>query len=83
MASAWLLTRPCAGLVGAGAYGLAALVGGTAGGAVDLVVLILLASLIYWRSRKNKVDHTNVNQEWEGSVVPAEPEPAAAAAAAA
>jgi len=26
------------------------------------------------------VDHTNVNQEWKGSVVPAEePEPAAAA----
>ena len=31
---------------------------------------------IYWRSRGNKVDHNNVNDEWTGSVAPAEPEPA-------
>ena len=35
--------------------------------------------MIYWRSRGNKVDHNNVNDEWTGSVAPAEPEPAAAA----
>ena len=80
MASAWLLTLPCAGLVGAGAYYLAHALGGTFGGVGVLVILIALSSLIYWRSRKTRVDHTNVNQEWKGSVVPAEePEPAAAA----
>ena len=80
MASAWLLTLPCAGLVGAGAYYLAHVLGGTFGGVGVLVILIALSSLIYWRSRKTKVDHTNVNQEWNGSVVLAdEPEPAAAA----
>ena len=31
MASAWVLTLPCSGLVGAGAYALANAIGGTAG----------------------------------------------------
>ena len=79
MATAWLFTLPCAALVGAGAYALAHVIGGTAGVIVDLLLLVAIAAFIYLRSRATKVDHNNVNDEWTGSVAPAEPEPAAAA----
>jgi inorganic phosphate transporter, PiT family len=78
MATAWLFTLPAAALVGAGAEGLARAVGGS-GVILDLVILVVLAGVIYWKSRASKVDHNNVNGEWTGSVAPAEPEPAAAA----
>jgi PiT family inorganic phosphate transporter len=79
MATAWVFTLPSAGVVGAGAYALAHLIGGSAGVIVDLIILVAIAGVIYWRSRASKVDHNNVNDEWAGSVAPAEPEPAAAA----
>jgi PiT family inorganic phosphate transporter len=79
MATAWVFTLPSAALVGAAAYALAHAIGGTAGVIVDLVILLAVVAVIYWRSRGSKVDHNNVNDEWTGSVVPAEqPEPAAA-----
>ena len=79
MASAWVFTLPSAGLVGAAAYGIAHGVGGTFGVILVLVVLAALCGLIYWRSRDTKVDHQNVNAEWQGSLAPAQtPEPAAA-----
>ncbi len=78
MATAWVFTLPCAGLVGAGAYALAHGVGGTTGVIVDLVVLAAVCGLIYYRSRSSKVDPSNVNAEWSGTTVPAEPEPATA-----
>jgi inorganic phosphate transporter, PiT family len=80
MATAWVFTLPLAGLVGAGAFALAHAIGGTAGVVVDLVILAAIASFIYMRSRANKVDHNNVNAEWDGSATPAAtaPEPAAA-----
>jgi PiT family inorganic phosphate transporter len=77
MATAWVFTLPSAAIVGAAAYGLAYGIGGTAGVIVDLLVLVALCGVIYWRSRASKVDHNNVNHEWTGSVAPAEPEPAA------
>ena len=55
MAIAWVFTLPMAGLVGAAAYGLADLIGGTAG---DIVVFAVLARGrlgIYVASRKNAV----------------------------
>jgi PiT family inorganic phosphate transporter len=80
MATAWLFTLPSAALVGAGAYALAHVIGGTTGVVIDLVVLAAIAAVIYWRSRASKVDHNNVNAEWTGTVAPAEqPEPAKAA----
>jgi PiT family inorganic phosphate transporter len=79
MATAWLFTLPSAAVVGAGAYALAHVVGGTTGVVIDLVILAAIAGVIYWRSRATKVDHNNVNDEWTGSATPAEPEPAAAA----
>jgi inorganic phosphate transporter, PiT family len=79
MATAWLFTLPSAALVGAGAFYLANAIGGTAGVIVDLILLVAVSSLIFARSRKSRVGHDNVNEEWTGSVAPAEPEHAAAA----
>jgi inorganic phosphate transporter, PiT family len=79
MATAWVFTLPCSGLVGAAAYGLAHAVNGTLGVIVILIILAALAGVIFWRSRSDKVDHNNVNAEWTGTVAPTEPEPAAAA----
>ena len=79
MATAWVFTLPSAALVGAGAFALAHGIGGTIGVVVDLIILLGVVAVIYWRSRGSKVDHNNVNDEWTGSVVPAEPEPAPAA----
>jgi PiT family inorganic phosphate transporter len=79
MGSAWLLTLPCSAIVGAGAYALAHAVGGSVGVIIILIILAVLVAFIYYRSRKTKIDHNNVNAEWSGTVAPAEPEPAAAA----
>ena len=79
MATAWLFTLPCAAVVGAGAEFLAKAIHGSPGVIVVLIILAAVAGTIYWRSRKNKVDHNNVNDDWTGSVAPAEPETAAAA----
>jgi PiT family inorganic phosphate transporter len=80
MATAWLFTLPSAAVVGAAAYALAHAIGGTAGVIIDLVILLAVVAVIYWRSRGTKVDHNNVNAEWAGSVAPtSEPEPAKAA----
>src|ERR1700678_448707 len=78
MATAWLFTLPSAGLVGAGAEALAHAIGGSTGVVGDLLILVAVSAFIYWRSRGSKVDPSNVNDEWTGSVAPAEPQPAAA-----
>jgi PiT family inorganic phosphate transporter len=78
MATAWIFTLPCAGIVGAAAYYLAHSIGGSTGVIVDIIVLAVIAGFIYWRSRGSKVDPNNVNDDWTGSVAPVEPEPAAA-----
>jgi inorganic phosphate transporter, PiT family len=78
MATAWVFTLPSAAIVGAGAYAIADGIGGTFGVVVDLIILAAVAGVIYWRSRGSKVDPSNVNDEWTGSVAPLEPEPAAA-----
>jgi PiT family inorganic phosphate transporter len=78
MATAWVFTLPAAALVGAGAEALAHAIAGTPGVIADLVILAAVAGAIYLRSRKAKVDHNNVNDEWTGGVAPAEPQPAAA-----
>jgi PiT family inorganic phosphate transporter len=77
MATAWVFTLPSAGLVGAGAEALAHVIGGTAGVVVDLILLVAVAATVYLRSRATKVDHNNVNDDWTGSLAPAEPAAAA------
>jgi PiT family inorganic phosphate transporter len=68
MGVAWLITLPSAGLVGAFTYTLVHFIGGFRGAIIGFSLLIAVAAAIYLRSRKSKVDHNNVNDEWEGSL---------------
>ncbi|MEU4691547.1 inorganic phosphate transporter [Actinoplanes sp. NPDC023714] len=70
MVTAWLITLPAAGLVGALMWFVADLVGGVAG-AVTVFVLMLAAAAVMWQlSRRAPIDHHNVNDEWEGAPAP-------------
>jgi PiT family inorganic phosphate transporter len=79
MATAWVLTLPSAGVVGALAYEAAHGIGGTSGVTVIFLVLVACASAFYLRSRKTSVHAGNVNAEWTGSVAPTATPVAAAA----
>ncbi|MCA2205630.1 inorganic phosphate transporter [Nocardia rosealba] len=74
MVVAWMLTLPAAGVVGAICWGLAYLIGGLAGVLVVFAILISGALAIYLRSRRDPVDHHNVNEEW-ASAEPDHPRP--------
>ncbi len=67
MATAWLVTLPSAGIVGALSYWLANGIGGNAGVLVVFALLVAVGAMIFIRSRANKVSHDNVNDEWTGS----------------
>ncbi|MFI1916512.1 hypothetical protein [Nocardia sp. NPDC020380] len=73
MTVAWLLTLPLAGLVGALCWWIADAIGGLAGVGVDLVILIVLAGYMYLRSRRNPVDTSNVNADWDDGSTPDRP----------
>ncbi|OIN79295.1 inorganic phosphate transporter family protein [Mycobacterium malmoense] len=68
MATAWLVTLPLAGLVGAITYWIVHLIGGYPGAIVGFSLLVAVSAVIYMRSRRAPIDHTNVNAEWEGSL---------------
>ncbi len=71
MGIAWLITLPAAGLVGAAAYEIADLIGGMGGFAVVFGLAAAGLAGLYLLSRRQPVDHTNVNDAWtqEGGVV--------------
>lgn len=64
MATAWLITLPMAGAIGALTYRLVHTIGGFPGTITGLVVLVGAATLIWVQSRKVPVDHTNVTADW-------------------
>ena len=72
MATAWLLTLPAAGVVGAICYWIADGIGGTAGVIVVFAILALASAALYLQARKTPVSHHNVNDEWDGSSAPAD-----------
>ena len=67
MAAAWLITMPAAGIVGALCFVIAHLIGGLAGASVVFALLIAMSLGMYLRNLKNKVDHRNVNEDWDES----------------
>lgn len=77
MVAAWLTTLPAAGVVGAVCYLIAHLIGGVPGAVTIFVVLIALASVMYIRSRAQRVDHHNVNDDWDESTTSTREVPAA------
>lgn len=67
MALAWLITLPSAALVGAVMFWIGDAVGGTAGALVVFTLLCIASIAMYLRSRTGKVDHENVNDDWDGT----------------
>jgi len=65
MVTAWLITLPMAAVVGAVMWWIGHLLGGLAGAATVVVLLVLLAGWMYLRARRAPVDHRNVNDEWQ------------------
>ncbi len=69
MGIAWLITMPCAGLVGALCWFIAnALGGGYLGVTVVGAILIAAASFMFIRSRRTAITPDNVNEEWQGGL---------------
>jgi len=67
MVAAWVLTLPLAAVVGAGMWVLGNALGSYAGPLAVVVVLLVLAAVMYLRSRAQAVTSTNVNAEWTGT----------------
>jgi PiT family inorganic phosphate transporter len=76
MAIAWVITLPAAGAVGALCWALAHLIGGAVGVAVVLAILVAAALAMWRHSRKTAITAHNVNEEWQGGLVPAAATPA-------
>ena len=71
MGVAWLITLPSAAIAGALCWGIASLIGGLAGVLVVFAILLTLSAVMYLRSRRQPVDHSNVNADWDGRLEPA------------
>jgi len=79
MAAAWLITLPAAGLVGAlsflVAHGIANVSSALVGDIVIFAILVALSGFMYYRAQQQKIDHNNVNADWDestNSTVPAD-----------
>ena len=72
MVIAWLLTLPAAAIVGAVCWELAHLIGGAIGIGVVFLILVAAAAFMFNRSRRNKINQQNVNEEWAGGLAPAD-----------
>ncbi|MBV9512622.1 MAG: inorganic phosphate transporter, partial [Mycobacteriaceae bacterium] len=79
MVVAWLFTLPAAGVVGALTFwishGIGAVSSALWGDVVIFAILVAASYYMWWRAQQQKVDHTNVNADWDentNSVVPAE-----------
>jgi len=67
MVAAWLITLPSAAVVGAVMWWIGHLLGGLLGAGTIFIVLCLLAGGFWMRSRREPVDHHNVNDEWDAA----------------
>jgi len=65
-------------LAGALMLGIGHALGGLAGALAIFVPLVLAALGLWLCSWRAPVDHTNVNDDWHGTGIPRQPEPAAA-----
>ncbi|GAA3220214.1 anion permease [Dactylosporangium siamense] len=65
MVAAWLTTLPAAAIVGAIMWWIGHAIGGLAGAIAIFLLLIAAAAYMYLRSRRQPVDHNNVNDDWD------------------
>ena len=68
MVTAWLITLPSAGIVGAATYYLVHGIGGYTGAAIGFGLLIAVATGIWLKSRQAPITHENVTHEWQGNL---------------
>jgi inorganic phosphate transporter, PiT family len=68
MVIAWVITLPAAGIVGAITYFVVNGIGGFVGATIGFLLLVGVSFAIWWQSRKAPIDHSNVNNEWEGNL---------------
>lgn len=74
MVAAWLITLPCAAIVGGVTWHIGHLFGGYVGPLVVFAILIALSGYMWARSRQQPIDHNNVNDDWdEGDSAPTQP----------
>ncbi len=64
MVIAWLITLPSAGIAGAVTWFIGHSVGGLLGALLVFAILIALSGVMFVYSRRNRVDHKNVNDDW-------------------
>jgi PiT family inorganic phosphate transporter len=64
MVLAWLITLPSAGVAGAVTWFIGHSVGGLLGALLVFAILLVLSGVMYVYSRRNHVDHKNVNDDW-------------------
>ena len=64
MVLAWLITLPSAGVAGAVTWFIGHSVGGLRGALLVFAILLVLSGVMYVYSRRNHVDHKNVNDDW-------------------
>lgn len=76
MLAAWLITLPCAGVMGALTWFIAHLFGGLTGALVVFGILVVASGLIYRHSKEAPVHAGNVNDEWQGAPAPTAGTPA-------
>ncbi|MGP5578332.1 inorganic phosphate transporter [Corynebacterium flavescens] len=71
MAAAWLITLPCAAIVGFLSWwianGVSSFSSTVVGAIVDFILLIAMATVIVIRSHMNPVDASNVNDDWDSN----------------
>ncbi len=72
MVAAWVITLPAAAVVGAVMWVIAAKIPTLLGPLIAFAILCALSAYMYRRAQLQKIDHTNVNAEWDEPVAPAD-----------
>ncbi len=74
MLGAWLITLPSAALVAAAMWWIGHLLGDTMGDIVVFAIMCAAGLFMWWHSRRDRITHENVNDDWEpDNAVPTEP----------
>ena len=72
MVLAWVVTLPAAAVVGAICFWIADLLGGVAGAITIFAILVAGSAYMFIQSNRQKVDASNVNDDWEAGEEPIE-----------
>jgi PiT family inorganic phosphate transporter len=76
MVSAWVITLPSAGIVGAVMWYIANTIGGALGAVVITLLLAAFSTWMWLRARRAPIGAHNVNDEWQGTPTGRGPRPA-------